>query len=639
MNYKNVLILTVLLFQTSIIFCADNKYKVSDIPAELKENAKAVIRYESIEFEIFTGSKAVQKVNIVTTILNKNGLFNSFFIQFYDKFSRISNISGKIYNENGEFHKRFQLDDILDYSAIDGYTLYADSRVKFINPKYEIYPYTVEYSYEIHYNGCLAFPDWRPYRDYNISVQESEFRVVAPSAYHFRYLERNMNPSCVKTSVKEKTNYYWQEKNLKAIIKEDYSMELSDYVPVVQPAPSDFEIGGFKGNSETWQNFGKWIGELNQGKDQLDEETGKHIVSLVAGIDNEKDKLKILYQFMQNKTRYVSIQVGIGGWQPFDAKIVDKNSYGDCKALSNYMKAVLKVAGINSYYTLIRAGADSPAFIAEFPSNQFNHAILCVPVENDTVWLECTSQHAPFGYLGTFTDDRPALLIADSGGVLVHTPVYTSAENIKHTKVVVNFEKDGIWSQAEISIYQGGMFYDKMSGFIMSDEVDKKKFIESNIGLSGFEITGYNYKEEKTRKPGLNLNLSVKLNKQGTLLNDRLIVPINLMNKMRETPGKTAERKSDILIRRSYRMIDSITYHIPAGYKVDQIPKDQYITSAFGNFSMQVIPSDQSFCYIRQLEMNQGTYPATDYEKFTGFFREIEKCDNAKFVLRKTDIP
>ena len=60
---------------------------------------------------------------------------------------------------------------------------------------------------------------------------------------------------------------------------------------------------------------------------------------------------------MQNNTRYISIQLGIGGWRPFEAAYVASKGYGDCKALSNYMYSLLKEAGILSYYTLVKAGA------------------------------------------------------------------------------------------------------------------------------------------------------------------------------------------------------------------------------------------------------------------------------------------
>src|SRR6185312_11941569 len=128
-------------------------------------------------------------------------------------------------------------------------------------------------------------------------------------------------------------------------------------------------------------------------------------------------------------THYVGIELGIGGWQPFDAASVYKQRYGDCKALANYMVALLKEAGIHAYPVLIRAGADADPIDTDIACNQFNHVIAAALAGRDTVWLECTSQTLPPGYLSSFTADRNGLLLDDSGGHLVHTPVYGLPEN------------------------------------------------------------------------------------------------------------------------------------------------------------------------------------------------------------------
>src|SRR5690606_36041786 len=98
------------------------------------------------------------------------------------------------------------------------------------------------------------------------------------------------------------------------------------------------------------------------------------------------------------------------------------NNYGDCKALSNYMKALLKEAQIPSQLVIVKAGKNKDLWADFSAIGQANHMILCVPMVKDTVWLECTSQRNPYNYLGSFTGDRNVILVSDEGGKVVKTP-------------------------------------------------------------------------------------------------------------------------------------------------------------------------------------------------------------------------
>jgi transglutaminase-like putative cysteine protease len=72
----------------------------------------------------------------------------------------------------------------------------------------------------------------------------------------------------------------------------------------------------------------------------LPEETKAKMRALIGDEKNPIMKAKLIYDYVQQKSRYVSIQVGIGGWKPMDASDVDRLGYGDCKGLTNYTKAL-----------------------------------------------------------------------------------------------------------------------------------------------------------------------------------------------------------------------------------------------------------------------------------------------------------
>ena len=171
-------------------FSASPKYKVSDIPKNLLAGSKAVIRKNEISFEIFGIDKAVEKVAYAVTILNDNGIDNSMFIEFYNKFLNIRNVDVNLYDQNGnEIHNLTQM-VLKDYSAISGYSLYEDNRVKYLNPNYRSTPFTVEYTYEINFDGLLSYPQWNVYTDYNVSVESSKFKIITPAGFKFRYPEK-----------------------------------------------------------------------------------------------------------------------------------------------------------------------------------------------------------------------------------------------------------------------------------------------------------------------------------------------------------------------------------------------------------------------------------------------------------------
>ena len=106
------------------------------------------------------------------------------------------------------------------------------------------------------------------------------------------------------------------------------------------------------------------------------------------------------------------------------------------------MKSALATVGIESYYTLIYGDSKPIKIDQRIPSQQFNHVILCVPLEQDTVWLENTSSSSPFNYLGVFTQNRKGLLVNGDKSELVNTPALTQEQCLIESKFGFSLDTD-----------------------------------------------------------------------------------------------------------------------------------------------------------------------------------------------------
>jgi hypothetical protein len=615
------------------LFAGDGDYAVSKISPALLKNANAVLRFENIKFEILSTKEAVETNHYVITILNENGDEWAEFEEYYDKLREINSVEGFLYDANGKQLKRIKTRDAQDISGVSDYSLMDDKRIKKHNFYYRVYPYTIEYEVVIHYKNTLFFPTWSPQGDEKISVERSEMVIVCPNDYQFRFKAFRFNSDPVIAIDKNKKSSTWVVKDMPAILKESFGPLWHELTTVVIFGPTEFQVGDYKGNMASWQDFGKFVYALKQGRDVLPDNIKQTIHQLTNGIIDERKKIQLLYEFMQKNTRYISVQLGIGGWQPFDASYVATKGYGDCKALSNYMYSILKEAGITSYYTVIRAGRHAEYITDDFPSQQFNHVILCVPVEKDTVWLECTDQTMPAGYLGDFTCNRYGLIINENGGNLVRTPKYGLEDNLER-KTLKGVLSDDASLQIRVNTIYRGLEQDDVHDMINSLSKDKvKEYLQKQLDFPTYDLDKFEYNESKLMIPEVEEKLDLYVSNYASITGKRLFIIPNVMSRSYTKLKSDEERKYDIVLHNEYRHIDSVEIEIPKGYEPESFPQPVTIETKFGKYYSAAKLVGNKILYYRTSEQYSGTFPAKDYAALVSYFDAIYKADRNKVVL------
>ncbi len=610
-------------------------YNALLIPDSLKKNARAVVREEEYILEIKSPARAVTKEHHVYTILNENGDNIGGFVSPYDKFNSINSISLSLYDAMGKELKHVKKKDMEDRSYVSEGTLMDDDRYKEYDFYYKVYPYTVDCQQEYEHNGILAFKDWEPLYSSGISTQHSKYVVIAPRDYLVRFKPVNCNYQPVITESGDKKIYTWEAGNLPARRMEPSGPKWKEIAPYVLIAPSDFEAEGYKGNISTWADFGKFISQLRTGRDVLPDDIKKKVHELTDNLKDPRQKVYVLYDFLQKNTHYISIQLGIGGLQPFPADYVASRRYGDCKALSNYMVALLKEAGITGKYVVIWGGQDMPELITDFPSFQGNHVITCVPMEKDTIWLECTSQTESPGYMGSFTGGRKAILIDEDGGHVVKTPSYSASDNTRCRVVTAEINPDGNLD-AEVNTAYSGLRQELPHRLITEVSADEReKYLNRLFHLPTYKVDKSHYEEQKGTIPIVAEYLHVLSPNYASVSGKRLFIVPNLFDKSTYRLPADSVRLYDFIDKEAFTNIDSITIKIPAGYQPEAVPQEVTIDSKFGKYTASIKVMSDKIVYYRRWEEGVNRFPPSDYAGLVKFYEQLYKADHNRVVLVK----
>ncbi|MGJ8591995.1 MAG: DUF3857 domain-containing protein [Aquaticitalea sp.] len=601
------------------------------IPSNLIKDANAIVRQDDIAIEIKAYNKMLYTNQRIVTILNSFGDNKHGAVMYYDENINIKKLEAKVYDALGNEIKKIRKNDFEDVSAVSGGTLFSDSRVKYLKYVPIKYPYTIVFDTEVEYNSTGFIPGWRPIEGYFTSTENANYKIINSTQIPVKIKTSHFETYGIETS----SDYEFSVKNLESIKPEILSPDFSSFTPLLKATLTEFEMEGVKGTNKDWSDFGKWMNDqLIQGTQELPEKVKKDIQLLTADANTNLEKAKIVYQYMQNKTRYISVQIGIGGWKPMLAGDVDRLGYGDCKGLSNYTKAMLDEVGVQSHYAIIYGDNDIRNIDKSFSSIQGNHAVLCIPSESDYVWLECTSQTTPFGYNANFTDDRDALIITPEGGKIVHTTIYKTEGNILDTNSSIVLSEAGDIT-ASLTTKSYGTQYGFHEGIQNQSLKDQKLKYKEDWGyINGLDIVSTAFENNKDEIV-FTENVDVQAQRYAIKTGSRLLLQPNLFNRTDTAPKRYEERTTPFVIERGYTHTDQYEIVIPNTMEVEVLLEPTNIINKFGEYTTIVsLTEGNKILYQRKLVIEKGSYDKEDYDAYRNFLLEVVKNDNSKIVLK-----
>ncbi len=160
---------------------------------------------------------------------------------------------------------------------------------------------------------------------------------------------------------------------------------------------------------EDWEQIGRWYASLEKDRRMPTPEVRAKADELTKGLNTDVEKIEALYDYVAKNFRYVSLSLGLSRYQPHAAGDVLHNQYGDCKDKHTLLAALLEAKGLRADSVLINS---SRKLDPDLPSpSQFDHVITMLPMGEREIWMDTTSEVAPFRLLAYTLRNKQALVI------------------------------------------------------------------------------------------------------------------------------------------------------------------------------------------------------------------------------------
>ncbi|GGE92623.1 protein of unknown function [Chishuiella changwenlii] len=627
----------ILLLTTFFIanFCYSQDYSADKIPANLLQDAYAVVRQKNETVELSKIDELKYTEDVVITVLSKAG---DSYVGAYTNYSpstKINLFEASLYDASGKEIKKFKSKDFGDQSNVDGGQMYTDDRVKYLSFTPTTYPYTIHYKIVTITKNTIFIPRWFPIGASNLSIEQANYQFTNKTDSKIRFSEKNLNNYQVQ-KIGDSNQVTYSLTNIPAFEEEDNMINSRNIFPNVIVASDQINIAGIKGKFDNWNDYGKWFYEnLINGKLDFTPTQKAFFQDLVKDAKTDREKVQILYKHMQNKVRYIGVQLGIGGLSPFPTSYVENKSYGDCKALSNYMIGMLDAVNIKAYHTVIYGNSNAMDIDDEMVYHQGNHMIVYVPLKEENIWLEATSQTSPFNYLGRFTSDRKAFIIEENGGKIISTQHFNPEDN----QLLVNGKASILANGTlnfEFSEVSKGLIYENYSSYSRLTEKDLNLRLKNRFS----DLQGINFKKKEFDNSLENAvftsNFDFSVPNYAKIQGNNIIINMIPVNREETSVKKAKLRKFDFKIQSGY--VDEVSYilTLPEGYKLPTLFLPIIIKSDFGEYSLQITPKEKNNFEVKRVyKQLAGTFAKEKYNDYVDFRRQIAGYDNTKILLEK----
>ena len=558
----------------------------------------------------------------------------------YSSFFNLKSIEASSFNMVNGKYKETKVEDFQVKNDLDEF-FYDDTKiVSFIYPQLNKgsksrlnYVQSVE---NPRFLSRFQFGDYIP-------ILNNKVSIIADKDVELDFIEFNLEGVDIQYEKDEKRNtvvHTWVVKNVDEV-KYEYNMpSIIKVLPHLIPVIKAYTYEGKRIKvTENVQDLYDWyyslVEDLNQ--DQPSEELVSTVNKLIEGKKTPSEKAEAIFNWAQQNIKYIAVEYALGGFIPREANDVFYKKYGDCKDNTSIMKEMLQIAGLDGNITWIGTRR-IPYDYSEVPTPLVdNHMILSFDDGGETLFLDATGRHVPYGYPTPFIQGKEALISYGKGSMKIkRVPVMEANKNQAIDTTKITLEDDKLIGKSQAS-YLG---YNKMEIFNAIEGIDGQKLFEFynqllRKGNNKFLIKDFKEYDKFVYGGDFKLDFDFEIEDYVKSYGDEIYVNLNL-NPYSSRYLTEDDRENEVALDFKEESHFVTRFDIPEGYKVDYLPEDFTSSSDLMKVSISYKDHGNYVTYEHKIVADFLVLNKAEQEEVNALIRKAEKAYKEVLVLKKT---
>jgi len=596
--------------------------------AEEFPDASAAILLNEVKRVIHLDGTSSTTYHRIIKLFNKRGIekFGEVFITYNAWGERITIKKARTFKLDGT---EVEATSIKDIFPLEGYRLYSHISQKVISMPALEEGVTIEYQYTLddYSRGFIGknFQDTFYLQDFE-PIQSCRYVLTIPEGVEIEIVnfKTDIEPEIKKDE--NKMVYTWEDSDIPQIIYE------SDMPPFHNIA-SRITVSSFS----SWEEIASWYYDISREQSKADADIKAKVAELIQNETTLEGKIRAIYYYVITEIRYLGLEFGISGHMPHEASEIYKYKYGDCKDKATLLIAMLKEAGIEVYYVLVRTRYSGELDL-DLPSFQFDHAIAAVPLNGELMFLDGTAENYSFGDLPAMDQDVWAMVLIDGEGKFMKVSTNPVEENQRVREIRLDLKEDGSVS-CETNVLQSGIFAAYYRSIFKDlGEIKRKELIQNSLSSScpGSVLEEFSFSDLADLNVPVEQRYKFRVPNYAKKVGEELHLEPSLIERVESTSiVAQEERRFPMYFYNQYCTQNVVEITAPEGYKIEKVPDDVDLVFPFGSYRVKYLIEKDIIKYERYYRFNTFEISKEEYSSFKDFIERIAQEDSKEIILVK----